>query len=92
MTITPCRYRPSAVAETITGILNGSVFEKLNIERFVEEEFSHWVAAPAYFKPLRVIFHGLNRKLSQYDFSEVREDILKGVYQKFDLETRQFIG
>jgi N-6 DNA Methylase len=85
--------RPIADDSIITGILNGSEFESLNIERFVEDDFFHWVAAPSYFKVLRVMFRELNRQLNQYDFAEVREDILKGVYQELiDLETRHALG
>jgi len=78
---------------TISGILTGSAFESLNIERFVEDDFFHWVAADTYFTRLRPMFRELNRQLQQYDFSEVREDILKGVYQELiDLDTRHALG
>lgn len=78
---------------TIIGILNGSIFEKLNIDRFVEDDFFHWVAAENYFKTLRPMFREMNWQLHQYDFTEVREDILKGVYQELiDLETRHALG
>ena len=84
---------PIADDSTITGILRGSVFENLNIERFVEDDFFHWVAADTYFKRLRLMFRELNQQLNQYDFSDVREDILKGVYQELiDLETRHALG
>ena len=39
------------------------------------------------------MFRELNQQLNQYDFSDVREDILKGVYQELiDLETRHALG
>ncbi len=85
--------KPIADDSTITGILDGSVFENLNIERFVEDDFFHWVAADAYLKRLRLMFRELNQQLNQYDFSDVREDILKGLYQELiDLETRHALG
>lgn len=85
--------KPIGDDATITGILNGSVFESLNIERFVEDDFFHWVASSPYFRKLRLMFRELNWQLTQYDFTEVREDILKGLYQELiDLETRHALG
>ena len=78
---------------TIKGILTGHAFQKLNIERFSEDDFFHWVVSERYFKKLRPMFKELNRQLSEYDFSVVREDILKGVYQELiDLDTRHALG
>ncbi len=85
--------KPIGDDATIIGILNGSVFEHLNIERFVEDDFFHWVAGNAYFKKLRLMFRELNWQLTQYDFVDVKEDILKGLYQELiDLETRHALG
>jgi len=79
--------------DTIKGILNGAVFENLNIERFVEDDFFHWVFADPYFKQLRPVFREIHFALSSYDFAEVQEDILKGLYQELiDLETRHALG
>ena len=81
--------KPIGDDATIMSILNGSVFERLNIERFVEDDFFHWVGAERYFKRLRIMFQEMNGQLTNYDFSDVREDILKGLYQELiDLETR----
>ncbi len=86
--------KSSASDETTSrNVLNGTAFENLNIERFVEDDFFHWVASEDYFKRLRPMFREVNRQLQQYDFSDVREDILKGVYQELiDLETRHALG
>lgn len=78
---------------TIEGILSGSIFQRLNIERFVEDDFFHWTADPEYRRRLRPMFQALTRMLYQYDFADVREDILKGVYQELiDLDTRHALG
>jgi len=85
--------QPISDDATITGILDGTVFQSLNIERFVEDDFFHWVAGKAYFKTLRLMFRELNWQLTQYDFAEIREDILKGLYQELiDLDTRHALG
>ncbi|KEO55622.1 N-6 DNA methylase [Thalassospira permensis] len=85
--------KPIIEDETIYNILNGTIFNNLNIERFVEDDFFHWVAATQYFNKLRPMFREINRQLQEYDFSKVEEDVLKGVYQELiDLETRHALG
>ncbi len=74
-------------------ILNGSAFHKYNIEGFVEDDFYHWIATQEHFEALKLIFRDIVDKLANYDFSEVNEDILKGVYQELiDIETRHALG
>ena len=74
-------------------ILSGVIFQRLNIERFVEDDFFHWVNNEIYYVRLKPMFRELIRRIEEYDFSEVREDILKGVYQELiDLETRHALG
>src|SRR5665213_995433 len=79
---------------TIARILKGTVFEEeLLVERFVEDDFFHWVANREYLELLKPMFRELNKKISEYDFNEVKEDVLKGVYQELiDLETRHSLG
>lgn len=84
---------PSHDEGTLRSILSGEVFESLNLERFVEDDFFHWVVSPKYFGKLRPLFSELNRQIERYDFVQVKEDILKGVYQELiDLDTRHALG
>lgn len=86
-------HGPLAEDSDIADILNGTAFERLNVERFVEDDFFHWVATESYLRRLRPMFRELNRRISEYDLSIVREDILKGVYQELiDLDTRHALG
>lgn len=79
--------------EARRAVLDGSAFENINVERFVEDDFFHWVSADTYFAQLKPMFRALNREISEYDFSDVKEDILKGVYQELiDLDTRHALG
>lgn len=79
--------------ETIRGVLRGTAFKRLNVERFVEDDFFHWVGEDAYIAKLRPMFRELNRRLQEYNFSEIKEDILKGVYQELiDFDTRHALG
>ena len=85
--------KDSITDEAVPDILDGSAFERLNIERFIEDDFFHWVSSKDYVKQLRPMFRELTRQLQQYEFDNVREDILKGVYQELiDLETRHALG
>jgi methylase of polypeptide subunit release factors len=74
-------------------ILTGDIFNQLNVERFVENDFYYWVTLDEHFYALKPIFRDITRQLSEYDFLNVQEDILKGVYQELiDLETRHALG
>jgi hypothetical protein len=78
---------------SVRAALDGTAFEALNIERFVEDDFFHWVHDDAHFGPLRPMFREIARRIGEYDLSKVDEDILKGVYQELiDLETRHSLG
>ncbi len=84
---------PAADDETIRDILSGRIFDRLNVERFVEDDFFHWVWGDEFLPVLRPMFREISRQIDAYEFSEVREDILKGVYQELiDLETRHALG
>lgn len=79
--------------ETIRDILSGRIFDRLNVERFIEDDFFHWVGADEFIPLLRPMFREISRQIDAFDFTEVREDILKGVYQELiDLETRHALG
>ena len=85
------RATPNEAA--IREVLNGTAFLNLNIERFVEDDFFHWVHSDAHFQALRPMFREIARRIAEYEFNQVSEDILKGVYQDLiDLETRHALG
>ena len=77
----------------IKGIITGEYFVSQNIENFVEDDFFHWIATPESLRALRGVFRAIANQLAFYDFTNVDEDILKGVYQELiDLETRHSLG
>ena len=79
--------------EQLHDILTGEIFNALNINRLVENDFYHWVALDEHFSALKPIFREIMQQLSEYDLSDIQEDILKGVYQELiDLETRHALG
>lgn len=78
---------------TLKGVLFGDEFNKFNVERFVENDFFHWVVKRPFFSKLGPMFRSIQRALANYDLSRVEEDVLKGVYQELiDLDTRHALG
>jgi hypothetical protein len=74
-------------------IIDGSIFHRYNISNFVENDFFHWMANEQSFPTLKKVFRLITQELSAFDFQDVDEDILKGVYQEMiDLDTRHALG
>lgn len=74
-------------------IMSGKIFEKNNIDRFIENDFFHWVGNQQNFPMLTKVFRVIAQKIATYDFNNIDEDILKGVYQELiDLDTRHALG
>lgn len=74
-------------------ILSGEIFAKLNVNNFIESDFYHWIAKDRHYNKLKNVFRRIATQLSDYDFSKVDEDVLKGVYQELiDIETKHKLG
>jgi hypothetical protein len=74
-------------------VLDGSIFHNYNINNFVDNDFFHWVKSDRNFKNLKKAFRLIAQEISTFDFTNVDEDILKGVYQELiDLDTRHSLG
>ncbi|MEY5133812.1 MAG: hypothetical protein RLZZ198_1816 [Bacteroidota bacterium] len=79
--------------EEMKSILNGSIFHQHNIRNFVDNDFYHWVHGENHYPQLKKTFRLITQEISNFDFSKVDEDILKGVYQELiDLDTRHALG
>lgn len=77
----------------IRSILDGTAFQRHNIENFTDDDFFRWTAEPAHFDALSPLFYAIADELAHFDFSAVHEDILKGVYQELvDEDTRHSLG
>lgn len=74
-------------------ILDGSVFHSFNLSNFVDNDFFHWVNGDRDYPKLKKVFRLIAQEISAFDFNNVNEDILKGVYQELiDLDTRHSLG
>ena len=82
-----------------TAVLNGNkvlgtdVVQCSNQENGGKNDFFHWIGSDRNFRGLNKIFRLIAQEISSYDFNNVDEDILKGVYQELiDLDTRHALG
>ncbi|TAL69419.1 MAG: restriction endonuclease [Bacteroidetes bacterium] len=74
-------------------IISGQIFNNNNINNFVENDFFYWVKNERIFKNLKKVFRIIAQEISAYDFKNVDEDVMKGVYQELiDLDTRHTLG
>lgn len=74
-------------------IINGSIFETLNVKNLTDNDFFHWVKSERSFRELKSAFRQIALELSNYSFKNVDEDVLKGVYQNLiDIDTRHALG
>ncbi|MBU1718536.1 MAG: N-6 DNA methylase, partial [Bacteroidetes bacterium] len=79
--------------DEMRGIIDGSIFHKYNIQNFVDADFYFWIKNDRSFRSLNKVFRLVAQEISTFDFRDVEEDILKGVYQELiDLDTRHALG
>ena len=77
----------------LKGILDGTIFHRYNIRNFVDNDFFHWINTDRSFNNLKKVFRLLAQEISNFDFENVDEDVLKGVYQELiDIDTRHSLG
>ncbi len=77
----------------LKGILDGTIFHRYNIRNFVDNDFFHWVNSGRSFNNLKKVFRLIAQEISHFDFENVDEDVLKGVYQELiDIDTRHSLG
>lgn len=79
--------------DELRGILDGEIFNTFKIRNFIDNDFFHWVKTDLNFRNLKKSFRLIAQEISTFDFNEVEEDVLKGVYQELiDLDTRHALG
>jgi type I restriction-modification system DNA methylase subunit len=66
-------------------VLSGRYFESKRLANLVDDDFFHWIRNTEAEKILAPMWERLLSHLSEYDLSNVKEDVLKGVYQQLIL-------
>ncbi|MCL0093173.1 SAM-dependent methyltransferase [Dehalococcoidia bacterium] len=65
----------------IPEVINGKYFIDKGITNFLEEDFSLWLLCPQIEDKSFVIFDTIMDALTNYDFSEIDEDIFREIYE-----------
>ncbi len=79
--------------DEMKAIISGKIFFKYGIQNFIDNDFYHWVGTEKNFREVKKVFRLIAQEVSSFDFFDVDEDILKGVYQELiDLDTRHTLG
>lgn len=77
----------------LLGILTGSQFDHYNVADFVERDFFGWATDVDHQEIALPVARRIADAMNELTFEDVREDILKGIYQSLiDVETRHGLG
>jgi type I restriction-modification system DNA methylase subunit len=83
----------ATTSELIESLISGNHFQRIGILNLAEKDFFHWVGCPAVHARLEGLWLRVLNQLKTYDFAEIHEDILKGVYQELvDPSDRHDLG
>ena len=79
--------------EELLSVLQGDVFKDLKINNFVERDFFYWTATKDNKLAILPVLWRIQGELKYYEFDNVREDILKGIYQELiNRDTQEQLG
>ncbi len=74
-------------------VLSGRYFESKRLANLVDDDFFHWIRSTEAEKILAPMWERILSHLTDYDLSDIREDVLKGVYQQLiDPKDRHDLG
>ncbi len=79
--------------EVAKDVLSGRYFESKRLANLVDDDFFHWIRNAEAEKILAPMWERILSHLADYDLSQVKEDVLKGVYQQLiDPKDRHDLG
>ena len=79
--------------EVAKDVLSGRYFESKRLANLVDDDFFHWIRGAAAEKILTPMWERILSHLTEYDLSNIKEDVLKGVYQQLiDPKDRHELG
>lgn len=67
--------------DEIRDIITGTLFERMGIQNFIEEDFFSWIARPAADGAETRIAEVILARLRDYSLTDIKEDVLKELYQ-----------
>lgn len=74
-------------------VLSGLYFQSKRLANLVDDDFFHWIRSAEAETILAPTWERILSHLTEYDLSQVREDVLKGVYQQLiDPKDRHDLG
>jgi hypothetical protein len=74
-------------------VLSGRYFQSKRLANLVDDDFFHWLRNPDTENALAGTWQRILSQLTEYDLSQIREDILKGVYEQLiDPKDRHDLG
>lgn len=81
------------LAKVAKDVISGRYFQSKRLANLVDDDFFHWVRHPDAENILAARWQTILSHLTEYDLSQVREDVLKGVYQQLiDPKDRHDLG
>lgn len=80
-------------AEELREVITGLAFQRRGLVNFIEEDFFTWFLFTEVEQEGLELVRRLLHSLSIYDFAEIKQDVLKGLYEELvDPETRHDLG
>lgn len=80
-------------ATELEKILNGTIFYQFNVQNFTEKDFFSWASTKKNIGKIVKLSRYITNEINDYNFNEVNEDILKGIYQEFmDTDSKRALG
>lgn len=74
-------------------VLSGKFFQSKRLANLVDDDFFHWIRNAETEKILAPMWERILSHLTDFDLSQIREDVLKGVYQQLiDPKDRHELG
>ena len=81
------------LGEVAASVFSGRYFQSKRLANLVDDDFFHWIRHAAAEKILAPVWERILSHLTEYDLFQVREDVLKGVYQQLiDPQDRHDLG
>ena len=68
--------------ERLEKVISGEYFSSIGIANFTENDFSAWILNSKIVNDSLELVYELSKRLSEYDFSQIDEDIFKEIYEE----------